>query len=666
MLTAPLSLLLSAELRHSIVRGCAQAACGFWWRNVFPCGFLVFGSREDITADEDFKRKLDTYLNAKIQKEEHLYNPFVLLANDCLDKLGVKQHMFQFCRDDPVFLLGSKANRKPDVMNVGVDVLGKYNPLFFGKRLGVDDMSDKGPRTAFHWREILSFWEFKLEGCPRKKDKKPTSKEPKEPTRVNPPRSVNKQVPPVQTVSAPKSKEASLPPPFETKYKEDPRLQCTSYALELLSNGGLRSHVISVLVSRNSLELLYYDRSIVVRSLPLRFTEDTATFIAILWGFANLTRPQRGLLGPKVLKAPEDDLTVDPVFSNDWEHMFTDHVLKQKFEGGQWELKLQDVLFRGHGIIGRGTVVVRAQVTSCPLAHRGLKGRNVVVKWSWVPETRISEVDIVRTAVAHAKQDDSGMIHHLPNIYDTGDFVDDIPTFIKERDGYEKRDELQKITDLEDAAELAIAFKEIFECYRWLYEKHKIIHRDISVNNLMFQRIDDQVHGVLNDFDLAVFHEHRQQSTSKQRTGTKPYMAMDLLVTDPPKHLYRHDLESFLYVLAFLTCETNSSSLVAWEYLGMEPLREKKHFVLTASNGFPAQRQPFLGFYSWIDGLRRQFTKGITKRTTYEDDCKDAQLAGTSLPTFDGDTLDGLVTFDTFAHVLKRPLRADLVKDVAL
>ncbi|KAJ7865866.1 hypothetical protein B0H14DRAFT_3595897 [Mycena olivaceomarginata] len=46
----------------------------------------------------------------------------------------------------------------------------------------------------------------------------------------------------------------------------------------------------------------------------------------------------------------------------------------------------------------------------------------------------------------------------------------------------------------------------------------------------------------------------------------------------------------------------------------------------------------------WIDGLRRQFTKGITKRTTYEDDCKDAQLAGTSLPTFDGDTLDGLVT----------------------
>ncbi|KAJ7862507.1 hypothetical protein B0H14DRAFT_2740242 [Mycena olivaceomarginata] len=575
--------------------------------------------REDIAADEDFKRKLDNYLNAKIQKEEHLYNPFVILANDCLDKLGVKQHMFQFCRDDPVFLLGSKANRKPDVMNVGLD-----------------DMSDKGPRTAFHWREILSFWEFKLEGTVvlEKKDKKPTSKEPKEPTRVNPPRSVNKQVPPVQTVSAPKSKEASLPPPFETKYKEDPRLQCASYALELLSNGGLRSHVISVLVSRNSLELLYYDRSIVVRSLPLRFTEDTATFIAILWGFANLTRPQRGLLGPKVLKAPEDDLTVDPVFSNDWE--------THKFEGGQWELKLQDVLFRGHGIIGRGTVVVRAQVTSCPLAHRGLKGRNVVV-------------DI---------QDDSGMIHHLPNMYDTGDFS--VMDMRKRVLRIIIQDELQKITDLEEAAELAIAFKEIFECYRWLYEKPKIIHRDISVNNLMFQRIDDQVHGVLNDFDLAVFHEHRQQSTSKQRTGTKPYMAMDLLVTDPPKHLYRHDLESFLYVLAFLTCETNSSSLVAWEYLGMESLREKKHFVLTASNGFPAQRQPFLGFYSWIDGLRRQFTKGITKRTTYEDDWKDAQLAGTSLPTFDGDTLDGLVTFDTFAHVLKRPLRADLVKDVAL
>ncbi|KAJ7795014.1 hypothetical protein B0H14DRAFT_116794 [Mycena olivaceomarginata] len=64
---------------------------------------------------------------------------------------------------------------------------------------------------------------------------------------------------------------------------------------------------------------------------------------------------------------------------------------------------------------------------------------------------------------------------------------------------------------------------------------------------LMFQRIDGKLYGVLNDFDLAAFHDGSVPSTSKQRTGTKPFMARDLLEHPPPRHLYRHDLESFLY-----------------------------------------------------------------------------------------------------------------------
>ncbi|KAJ7681464.1 hypothetical protein B0H14DRAFT_2299561, partial [Mycena olivaceomarginata] len=124
------------------------------------------------------------------------------------------------------------------------------------------------------------------------------------------------------------------------------------------------------------------------------------------------------------------------------------------------------------------------------------------------------------------------------------------------KDAYEERvlrivvqEELHPITDLTDATELAEAFKQIFECYRWLYEGPKIMHRDVSISNLMFQRIDGKLYGVLNDFDLAAFHDGSVPSTSKQRTGTKPFMARDLLDHPPPRHLYRHDLESFLYVL---------------------------------------------------------------------------------------------------------------------
>jgi serine/threonine protein kinase len=151
---------------------------------------------------------------------------------------------------------------------------------------------------------------------------------------------------------------------------------------------------------------------------------------------------------------------------------------------------------------------------------------------------------------------------------------------------------------------LAKAFKEIFECmllfaplrhsrshcdagYRWLYEKTETIHRDISIGNLMFHEIEGAVYGVLNDFDLALLLSDEKPSTSKQRTGTKPYMAINLLVPEPPYHLYRHDLESFLYVLVFLTCQIEGSPLADWKNLAMEDLKARKTAAIT-NEGFPS------------------------------------------------------------------------------
>jgi hypothetical protein len=88
--------------------------------------------------------------------------------------------------------------------------------------------------------------------------------------------------------------------------------------------------------------------------------------------------------------------------------------------------------------------------------------------------------------------------------------------------------------------------------YRWLFEVPKILHRDISQHNLMLRKEDDKIHGVLNDLDLAVDADVKSAS-SKHRTGTKPFMAIDLLRPDPPMHMYRHDLESIFYVVVWIT-----------------------------------------------------------------------------------------------------------------
>ena len=60
--------------------------------------------------------------------------------------------------------------------------------------------------------------------------------------------------------------------------------------------------------------------------------------------------------------------------------------------------------------------------------------------------------------------------------------------------------------------------------------------------------------GVVNDFDLATWVEH--QTTNNDRTGTIPFMAIDLLdggLDERIPRLYRHDMESFVWVLTYIT-----------------------------------------------------------------------------------------------------------------
>jgi serine/threonine protein kinase len=204
-----------------------------------------------------------------------------------------------------------------------------------------------------------------------------------------------------------------------------------------------------------------------------------------------------------------------------------------------------------------------------------------------------------------------------------------------------------------DPSPLAISFR---AGYRWLYEEVKTIHRDISVSNLMLHRIEGKLYGVLNDFDLALrLSEGEPLSTSKHwRTGTKPYMAIDLLVSDPPYHLYRHDLESFLYVLVFLTCRTEGSSLSLWKHAAMEDLRDKKNTAIL--DGFPPTHDHFEQFLLQIIGITGMFREGFFKRSVHRDQVKVAVQQGGSVPSFKEETLGDSVTFDKFAGFLKTPI----------
>ncbi|KAL1978298.1 hypothetical protein VTN31DRAFT_1157 [Thermomyces dupontii] len=95
--------------------------------------------------------------------------------------------------------------------------------------------------------------------------------------------------------------------------------------------------------------------------------------------------------------------------------------------------------------------------------------------------------------------------------------------------------------------ELLEALRDAIKAHQSLYSKGKILHRDISENNIIITDRHKTGHsGMLIDLDLAK-ELGSAPSGARCRTGTLEFMAIEVLVNRD--HSYRHDLESFLYVL---------------------------------------------------------------------------------------------------------------------
>jgi hypothetical protein len=95
-------------------------------------------------------------------------------------------------------------------------------------------------------------------------------------------------------------------------------------------------------------------------------------------------------------------------------------------------------------------------------------------------------------------------------------------------------------------------------------------HNDISVKNLMYDK-DNNDCGILNDYDLAHLNG-RPRPSGTDPTGTIPFMAFDLLTRDAwdgkVKRLYRHDCESFAWVLLWICCRYENGKEITDAPLG--------------------------------------------------------------------------------------------------
>ena len=156
-----------------------------------------------------------------------------------------------------------------------------------------------------------------------------------------------------------------------------------------------------------------------------------------------------------------------------------------------------------------------------------------------------------------------------------------------------------------------------------------MLHRDLSINNLMCDKKPTGHIGILSDWDLASLIDERNAvivSNAKHRTGTVPFMSIHLLKASSP-HKYCHDLESFYYILVWAAvhfdlgkglCLSPLSDFQEWNH--SNPIKAAQPKINYLSD--PSQLTSFVSddfkplFVTWIKALRELFYNVYIKNNT--------------------------------------------------
>ncbi|RWA03782.1 hypothetical protein EKO27_g11323 [Xylaria grammica] len=151
--------------------------------------------------------------------------------------------------------------------------------------------------------------------------------------------------------------------------------------------------------------------------------------------------------------------------------------------------------------------------------------------------------------------------------------------------------------------------------------KAGLLHRDISINNLMIneEKKEDNPSwaSFLIDLDLAIKEQREGVSGAKGKTGTRAFMAIGALLGEQ-QHSFMHDLESFFWVLFWICVhyegpgkEIGRTEFESWNYeIDSKLVRSKKgviddedDFLKIAADNFTPYYEPLI---PWVNRLRRK------------------------------------------------------------
>ncbi|RMI96855.1 hypothetical protein CDV36_016293 [Fusarium kuroshium] len=164
---------------------------------------------------------------------------------------------------------------------------------------------------------------------------------------------------------------------------------------------------------------------------------------------------------------------------------------------------------------------------------------------------------------------------------------------------------------------LLAAFERCIEGHESLH-RAGLLHRDVSINNLMINEDDDNPSwpAFVIDLDLAIKESREAASGAKGKTGTRAFMAIGALLGE--QHSFMHDLESFFWVLFWICIhydgqgkETGPTEFESWNYESDNKLVRSKVgtigdesiFLKIADESFSVHYQPLI---PCVNRLRRK------------------------------------------------------------
>ena len=179
----------------------------------------------------------------------------------------------------------------------------------------------------------------------------------------------------------------------------------------------------------------------------------------------------------------------------------------------------------------------------------------------------------------------------------------------------------------------------------------------------MCRRLEDgSVQGVLNDWDVASTSRMEFESDHmNMRTGTMPFMSIDLHQKPPPVHMERFEYESLFYVLYWICLSYSDGKLLPeekrhsafkrwprWNSIDHNEVRDAKtglqanEMIFEHVNEFPAMYRPLV--QPWLERLRYQFDEGYHARRKSIAEGKQFK---------DNYTLGGYVSYKTIRKILE-------------